>query len=171
VIVQFKTTPTTSQHQKVFARGGTLRSEPKSVKAGAYTMPSDAIENLAKDPEVAHISPDRKLKGLLDLSAAPVNASAAWQAGFTGTGIGISIIDRGISSRADLNNSNGVSRVVYSQTFVGGGPAHLYGHGEQVTGIVAGDGSLSTGTHDTCTSKGMVPNANIIDLRALDQVV
>jgi serine protease AprX len=169
VIVTYNHAVTTSQHQKVFARGGTLRTELKSVKGGAYTMPSDAIEDLANDPEVAHISPDRKLGAFLDNSAGAVNAAAAWQAGYDGTGIGIAIIDSGISSRADLNNSKGVSRVVYSHTFVGGGPPDQYGHGEHVAGVAAGNASLSTGPHYTRAFKGMAPNANLINLRVLDQ--
>ncbi len=39
---------------------------------------------------------------------------------FDGTGIGVAIIDSGIATHPDLNNANGVSRVVYSQSFVSG---------------------------------------------------
>ena len=44
-------------------------------------MPASAIRALSKDPNVAFISPDRKLKGMDDLTDAAVGVSAAWSAG------------------------------------------------------------------------------------------
>jgi serine protease AprX len=169
VIVQFTQVPTARHHQKVIARGGKLRAELKSIKGGAYTMPAEAIEDLAKDPEVTHISADHKLGALLDLSADAVNAASAWQAGLDGTGIGIAIIDSGLSNSNDLKNAQGALRVVYNWSYVGGGTDDHYGHGEHVAGIAAGNGSLSTGSIYTRTFKGMAPNANLINLRVLDQ--
>ena len=51
VIVQFRHSPTARDHQKVWARGGKLRAELKAAKAGAYTMPAGAVEDLANDPD------------------------------------------------------------------------------------------------------------------------
>ena len=45
---------------------------------------------------------------------------AASQFALDGTGIGVAVIDSGIAAHADLNNANGNSRVVYSQSFVAG---------------------------------------------------
>src|SRR5207247_1493709 len=63
------------------------------------------------------------------------------------------------------------SRVVYSQNFVPGttDTSDLYGHGTHVAGIIAGAGWFSTGYNFTHTFKGIAPNANIINLRVLDQ--
>jgi serine protease AprX len=184
VIVTYNHAVTTSQHQKVFSRGGSLRSELKSVKGGAYTMPSDAVEDLASDPEVAHISPDRKLKGMLDLTAAAVNASAAWVSGWYGAGIGVAVIDSGIANEDDLNNNNqtisppkpGVpappgsgQSVVYAQSFVQEDPNDHYGHGTHVAGIIAASGKDSICQGCTRTLRGMAPEASIINLKALDQ--
>ena len=77
VIIQFNDTPTERHHQKVLDRGGALRSRLDLVKAGAYSVPARSITLLADDSEVVHISPDRKVKGLLDLTADAVNASTA----------------------------------------------------------------------------------------------
>ena len=44
-----------------------------------------------------------------------------------------------------------------------------YGHGTHVAGLIAGNGSNSTGSLYTYTIKGMAPSANIINLRVLDE--
>src|SRR5271165_5843376 len=136
------------------------------------TPPQSAGDVIAvsNQPNVAYISLDRPLGGLLDYSAGAVNASTAWSSGLDGSGIGIAVIDSGIYSHPDLNalNSN-QSRVVYSQSFIGGTLADDFGHGTHVAGIVAGNGSSSDKPGAFRTFKGIAPNANLIDLRVLDQ--
>jgi len=61
VIVQFTEAPTERHHQKVLSQGGMLRSSLELVKAGAYSVPAGSIGLLANDPEVIHISPNRKV--------------------------------------------------------------------------------------------------------------
>jgi len=168
VIIQFKHVPTEAQHQKVRNQGGMLRAPFELLKGALYSVPASALERLANDPEVAYISPDRKVGGMLDLTADAVNAAAGWVANLDGSGIGIAVIDSGISNHQDLK-SGGSSRVVYSLDLVGGGTDDHYGHGEHVAGIVAGNGQRSTCPTCTRTFKGMAPNANLINLRALDQ--
>ena len=99
-----------------------------------------------------------------------MNANLAWQFGWTGTGVGVAVIDSGIASRHDLTTSNGVtSRVVYRQSFVSSQTAaDDYGHGTHVAGIIGSNGLDSTGTGFTKTFKGVAPNVNLIDLKVLD---
>jgi hypothetical protein len=54
VVVQFRHTPSSPDHQKVNARGGVLRREWKAVHAAAYALPAEAVSTLAADPDVAH---------------------------------------------------------------------------------------------------------------------
>src|SRR6202011_815068 len=61
------------------------------------------------------------------------------------------------------------SRVVYRQSFIGGTHADDYGHGTHVAGIAAGNGSTSAGAGSFHEFKGIAPNANLVDLRVLDQ--
>lgn len=173
VIVQFRQQPSMSQHGRVLRNGGLLRRELNSIRGAAYSLPASSLADLADDPEVVYISPDRPLAGSLDLTAAAVNAAAAWQAGYIGTGIGVAVIDSGVSTHDDLMHVS--HRIVYNQDFVGGGTDDHFGHGEHVAGILAGDGFDSTcgvgyPSHN-CTRafKGIAPGANIINLRALDQ--
>jgi len=99
VIIQFAHVPTARHHAMVMSRGGNLKARLDVVKGAAYRIQRSQLESLAKDPEVVYISPDRKIKGMLDLTAAAVNAPTAWNSyGLTGAGIGVAIIDSGLTN-------------------------------------------------------------------------
>src|SRR6476646_9515214 len=117
VIVQFRHTPNTTDHQKVHARGGALRHEWPAIHAAGYAVPADALSRLAADPDVAYVSPDREVKGSLDYSEETINAAIALQSGFSGKGIGVAILDSGITTVDDLDGlgKKAGSRVVYSE--------------------------------------------------------
>ncbi len=166
VIVQFAAPPSDQQIAAVQGKGGTLKSRLGSVKAAAYSIWGGAIDSVASLPGVKYVSPDRPVQGQLDYSAAAANATIAWKYGWSGKGIGIAVIDSGISQSTDLKvHGKGNARVVYSEAF---GPSFHdaedgYGHGTHVAGIAAGDGFGSSGKYE-----GIAPEANIINLRVLD---
>src|SRR5207248_2190787 len=88
----------------------------------------------AADPDVAYISPDRPLKGSsLDYAPESVNAPWAWtQRALDGKGIGVAVIDSGVTPVGDLywydpaTGAYGL-RVVYSQSFVPGSRRSMEG--------------------------------------------
>src|SRR5216684_7361749 len=97
VIIQFNQTPTAAHHQKVQSKGGVLKTKLDFIKAAHYSVPVEALDALADDPDVAYISPDRPLRGALDTTVATVNGGYAWNVyGLDGTGIGVAVIDSGI---------------------------------------------------------------------------
>jgi len=172
VIVQFSQAPSARHHKKVLDRGGKINRELGHFRGGAYSLPASEIAELAKDPEVLFISPDRPLRGAstsaisLDYHTDTINASSASPLGLDGTGIGVAIIDSGIAPVADLNANN----VVYSQDFTGlGSTVDQYGHGTHVAGIIAGSGVSSSLSNDFYTFNGVASNASLINLRVLDQ--
>jgi len=170
VIVQFDQVPTDSYHEKVLKRGGVVKRKLGSFKGAAYSMPAAELEELAKDPNVLFISPDRPLahatNAVNDYHAASINATYAWSSGLHGNGIGIAVIDSGIASISDITSAN----VVYSQDFTGSGTAvDQYGHGTHVSGIIAGNGAASTGSQYTYTFTGIANQAKLINLRVLDK--
>ena len=61
--------------------------------------------------------------------------------------------------------------MVWNQSFVSGNASanDQYGHGTHIAGLIAGNGSSSTGSKYSQTFKGIAPQANIINLRVLDQ--
>lgn len=167
IIVQFGRRPTPELHAKVFQLGGLLKRELSSIGSASYSVPVSSLQWLSFDDDVKHISPDRKVHMLLDNTTAAVNASAAWSIGLDGSGIGVAVIDSGISDHDDLEGQSG-SRVVYRQSFVNGDTTDGYGHGEHVSGIVAGNGADSNCAICTRNFSGVAPGATLIDLQALD---
>src|SRR5207245_802346 len=178
-IIQFTQTPTDAHHQKVLNKGGVLKTKLDVIKGAHYSVPADSLSALEDDPDVTYISPNRPLSGTSTVDFAPetVNAPVAWQQwGLDGTGVGVAVIDSGVTAVGDLywwnpaNQTYG-SRVIYSQNFVPGTTvtSDQYGHGTHVAGIIASAGWFSTGSNFTHTFKGIAPNANIINLRVLDQ--
>ena len=174
VIVRFTTVPTAAHHEKILSRGGTIKRELGQFKGAAYSMPASALADLADDPDVVYISPDRPLKGasegkpnaVNDYHIGVINAPAAWAMGLNGSGIGVAVIDSGIASLPDITAKN----IVYSQDFTGlGSAADQYGHGTHVTGILAGNGAMSTGSGYSYTFKGIAGGVSIVNLRVLDE--
>ena len=92
-----------------------------------------------------------------DYTNSAINASAAWNSGYDGSGIGVAVIDSGINdNHPDLwDQSQSYSRVLYHQDFTGTSVRNqygrvvydLYGHGTHVAGIVGGNGYLSNGVY------------------------
>src|SRR5258708_647828 len=142
VIIQFNQTPTDAHHQKVQNKGGALKTKLDFIKAAHYSVPVESLDALADDPDVAYISPDRPVRGSLDHVVTAVNGDLAYASGWNGTGIGIALVDSGVSSNYDMNSdANTTSRIVYSQSFVATdtSTADPFGHGTHVAGIIAGD--------------------------------
>src|SRR5579863_1178100 len=76
------------------------------LNAGTATLlPSDII-NLSNQSNVTYITLDRPVGGMLDYTAAAVNAQSDWNMGLNGTGVGIAIIDSGVYAHPDLNAAN-----------------------------------------------------------------
>src|SRR6266699_785210 len=180
VLVQFTINPTERHIARVTSKGAALKKKLSVIHGAAFTsLPAEALAQLAQDPDVAYITPDRPVQGATNLDYAPetVNAPWAWQqTQLDGTGVGVAVIDSGVYPVADLYWYNMLTgayglRIVYSQSFVPGttDASDYFGHGTHVAGIVASAGWMSTGRNFSHTFKGIAPNANIINLRVLDQ--
>ena len=146
VIVQYKHSPNAWQHQKIRRMGGAHKGDLHLIAGDVVSMPASALAALADDPEVAFIAPDRPVQSMLDLTVAAVNGNVAAQLGWTGTGVGVAVIDSGIDNHPDLAHT-----IVYSQNFVGGPPHDHFGHGTHVAGIIGGSGGSSRGKDYTRT--------------------
>jgi serine protease AprX len=166
VIVQFTKTPSQKNLQKVAGLGGRHLKSFNSIRGGLFTIPLSALAVLASDSDIAYVTPDRSLKGSsTDAFEQAIAADVAHSYGWDGTGVGVAVIDSGISDHPDLHDpATGQSRVVYSESFVPGTDgSDGYGHGTHVAGIIGGNGTLSSGW-----ISGVAPHVNLIDLRVLD---
>jgi serine protease AprX len=172
VIVQYKHIPTSVHYSTMKGRGARLHATLHMIHGAAFTIPVSALPALEADPEIESVTIDHPIAVMDDLTNAATGVSAAWNSGFTGAGIGVAVIDSGVNdAHPDLwNSTHTTSRVLYHQDFTGtaktnsnGANYDLYGHGTHVAGIIAGNGYLSGGRY-----AGVAPQANLIDLRALD---
>src|SRR5580698_8694178 len=152
--------------------GGKILGDLPIINGIVAQLDGNAIQSLSNHSNVVYISSDRPLTPSLSNAAVAVNAPFAWQSGYTGAGVGVALIDSGVSSHPDLNlGILPFSRVVYQKSFVPGNSSSSdqYGHGTHVAGLITGDGLSSTGPFYSKTFKGIAPGANIVNLRVLDQ--
>jgi serine protease AprX len=182
VIVRFNHNKQAKWDVSLSAANGMVYRHFIHTQAVAAAMPASALKRLAQDPSVAYISIDRplgakqKAKSIAtsaEYTTQPINAPAVWAQGYDGTGVGVAVIDSGIANLPDLGPKAGAKqRLVYSASFpsnLAGGAQDAYGHGTHVAGLIAGNGNHSTGNQFTRTFTGVAPNANLINLRVLDQ--
>lgn len=89
-----------------------------------------------------------------------INSATVHENGILGHGIGIAIVDTGLTPHPDYR-----SRIVgwYDALYDRQQPYDDNGHGSHVAGIAAGDGSLSQGTY-----LGIAPQAKLIGIKVLD---
>src|SRR2546423_5730866 len=97
VIVQFKHSPSDIRIQSVKALGGFLRHRLNVIRGALFNLSVNEIRILAKDPEVAYISPNRSLDGSSDYTEATVGADVAQSYGWDGAGVTVAGFDNGIS--------------------------------------------------------------------------
>ena len=153
---------------RIQAAGGTSGRRLGIIKARAGRMPNALLKRLADDPKVKRVHRDRETEAQIARAAATVGAKNVHaQYGYTGAGIGVAVIDSGITpSHPDLSVALGQGqRVTAFVDFVNGRTVKYddWGHGTHVAGIIAGNGYDSSGAREA-----IAPKANIISLKALD---
>lgn len=181
VIVQYRSAATRDHEKRLLARGGAHHAALAAIHGAAYSLPEQTVEELAGDPLVEHVSLNRNVSAAssegiaapgYDYTPQTVYAPAAWDRGYTGKGIGVAVIDSGVSPSESLSGGDH-SRIVYSESFVNAGrpdyvssTADEYGHGTHVAGIIASSESSLRGDLEI---RGIAPRVNIINLRVLDK--
>jgi serine protease AprX len=119
------------------------------------------VDGLGYDPVVT--------KGSLWNVAEAIGAHASYRAGYTGKGIGVALIDTGVTEVPGLDTGN-----VYhgpDLSFDSQDPelAHkdAFGHGTHLASIIAGRDAVGTPSSYTSTSafNGIAPDANVIDMK------
>ena len=145
------------------------------INADVVEVPNGQLAKLAASRCVKEIHWDRPTKGENNRTAVTVGARAVqYQMGFNGAGVGVAVIDSGITPWHDdltyfgWNNAvqtvNG-QRLVQFVDFVNGQtlPYDDNGHGSHVAGIILGNGLDSFGAR-----AGIAPAANLVSLKVLD---
>lgn len=136
-----------------------------------HELKAKDARDLANDADADAVAVDEAVAPSMDVTQISTNTSASRTYGYTGAGIGVAVIDSGVTLNNDFRlttSSGSASRIVYSQDFTGSGTANdQFGHGTHVAGIIAGNGSYSVANRKKDMT-GIAPAANIINLKVLN---
>ena len=145
---------------------GTVRQRIALVDGVIARVPVNEISDLSADPRVESVTRNYKLNvqgssfnSERDLSTTyplSINAMDLWRNGVTGQGVGVALLDTGVSDHPDL-----AGRVVSSADLTAEGSfSDSYGHGTSMAGIIAGDGYASDQRY-----VGIAPRSNIVSVK------
>src|SRR5438067_1974190 len=167
LIVSYSGTAKSALKSSATAAGATVGRDLPAVNgmavkenraaAGAYwnslTTPGTGRAARAMRGEVAHVWLDGIRQPTLDVSVPLIGAPIAWQAGLTGQGVPVGVVDTGIDeSHPDL-----AGKVVAAQNFTDDTDAlDKVGHGTHVASTITGSGAASNGKY-----KGVAPGVKL----------
>jgi serine protease AprX len=153
------------------ALGGTYLRELSFIDGFVATLPAKEVTRLAQSDGVNWVSLDAPVistgkpdKGESDdlpnnVYLDTLGVRDVWAMGYTGAGIGVAVIDSGISNDSDLNINRQVSFNPNSRSI-----SDVYGHGTHVAGIIGGNGTDSNGLY-----KGVAPDVDLFGLKISDE--
>ena len=141
--------------RKLPAIGGVAASADKA-RAGevwaAVTGRANGRVDMAGD--VDRVWLDGRRQVTLDHSVPQIGAPAAHEAGFTGRGVRVAVLDTGV----DTGHPDLAGRVAEARNFTEDpAPGDLVGHGTHVASIIAGSGAASGGRY-----RGVAPDATLL---------
>jgi serine protease AprX len=156
---------------------------------GGFTalVPSDRVDALRGVAGVASVTDDAGLAlqstdvesqaaqagSLYTLANQVTGASAMWDAGYTGKGVDVAVIDSGVVPVDGLNGRTN-TKIVYGPdlTMENNGPAKnldTYGHGTAMSSIIAGrDSAATTVSGNSADFVGMAPDSRIVSIKVAD---
>jgi serine protease AprX len=159
-----------------YAKAGGKRGKHFGIiNADVVELSNAQLRKLADSACVESMHHDRKTGGEMNRAAVVEGARAVQaQYGYDGAGIGVAVIDTGVTGWHDDLTYMGINpavKVVGGQRvrkfvdFVNGRltPYDDNGHGTHVAGIIAGNGLDTLGAR-----AGMAPGANLVSLKVLD---
>jgi serine protease AprX len=152
-----------------YARKGKLNL----INGHVVDLPNKLLKQLAAHPAVVDVHFNRPVFKHNFRTALTIGTRAVQAVyGFTGAGVGVAVLDSGVTAwHDDLTNYTastypyGNQRVAAFVDFVNGQltPYDDNGHGTHVAGIIAGNGTDSNGQ-----KAGSAPDASIVSLKVLD---
>jgi hypothetical protein len=165
--------------QLVESSGGRVGLRLSIINGFAADLPRGAVEWLEASPAIEAITPNAPLQlqggsyrpaadvGSMQHTADIIGASRYWQAGFTGRGVDVAIIDSGVSPVDGLDGRGKVIRGP-DLSFESQAPNLRYldtfGHGTFMAGLIAGqDRGDRRRDYD-----GVAPGARIVSIKVAD---
>jgi serine protease AprX len=175
--------------QDITAVGGQATQQISLINAVVATVPANAVPELSAAPGVAQVTSNAPIHLLGSSYGATSDnydpatdvdsmfnveqmdgAHAYWNAGYTGQGVGVALIDSGV---APVNGLTTSGKVVYGPDLSSESRNRAlrnldtFGHGTHMAGIIAGldNGVTSVNSNDSSDFMGMAPNAQIVSLK------
>jgi serine protease AprX len=169
----------------VTAFGGSVGRQLDILGGFTAQVPADRLDALRGVAGVASVTDDAGLAlqstdvesqaaqagSLYTIANQVTGASAMWDAGYTGKGVDVAVIDSGV---VPVDGLTGSSKVVYGPdlTLENNTPAKnldTYGHGTAMSGIIAGrDSAATTVSGNASDFVGMAPDARIVSIKVAD---
>ncbi len=128
-------------------------------RGAATTVPARDIEAISREPAVEKVYRDLPVHTCLDVSVPLVAVPRVWEAGYSGRGVRVAIVDTGI----DPDHPDFSGRIAATTYFKGSSYADDNGHGTHVAGILAGSGAAGGGRY-----RGVAPEASLYIAKVLD---
>lgn len=159
VIINFRDTVTPGDIQIVKDLGGEIKYTYKIIPAIAASVPADNLGEIKRHFRVSRIDDDVEVKAMAINGDNQINVSSVWNAGFTGQGVRVAILDTGITTA----HPELAGRIVACKTEVVGTASceDDNGHGTHVAGIAGAQGVNSA-------AKGVAPNISFMSDKVLD---
>src|SRR3954454_12298220 len=171
----------------VEAFGGTVGRHLEIINGFTASGPSDRLGALRATPGISDVTQDAGLAlsgkevedqagqtgSLYTIANQVTGAAAMWDAGYTGQGVDVAVIDSGVVPVRGLDDPD---KVVYGPdlTLEANGSAKqkdTYGHGTHMSGIIAGRDPEAKGkkkSGDSTSFVGMAPDARIVSVKVAD---
>ena len=169
VIVQATAGTVAGVKAAVAKLGGTVEQDLPIIDGVSATVPAARLRDLSQLPGVRAVTANRTgrlASTTWDSSAVASNfvrttgGSAAWAAGNRGRGVGVAVIDTGVSDMTDFSG-----RLVHGPDLSGEGTViDSYGHGTVMAGLIGGDGTDSA-TRVGGAFTGMAPEATLVAVK------
>ena len=176
IVARYGDRPELFDDEYVASLGGKVTRAYATLDMRAISIPASSLEALAVDDNVDWLSLDDEMSVTSTAhQAMNVPTSASPNAGYTGSNVGIAVLDTGVASHGDLGNNiiqysflNGaypVPEIVNGEVVTQNNSARedLFGHGTHVAGILTGSGASSNGSHD-----GIAKQAPLLSLQVLN---
>ncbi len=181
--------PTTATAEDLIQRlGGTVETTLELIGGFTATVPESALPLIGAHPAIESVTPDSSVtlqaansdwaadsatyttSGSLHKTAKFIGVKSFWDAGFTGAGIDVAVIDSGVVPVLGLTepgkvlNGPDLSRESQSATFR---YLDTFGHGTHMAGIIAGRDPGVTNTWSDSQTKfvGIAPGARIVSVK------
>jgi subtilisin family serine protease len=141
---------------------GVAMAADKDDAAAVWEALTDGGTTRPAAAGVSKVWLDGKRKSTLDQSVPRIGAPAVWEAGYTGAGVTVAVLDGGV----DQTHPDLADREVAERNF-SDAPDNVDfdGHGTHVASIVGGTGAKSGGRY-----RGVAPGVSIVDVKVLNDL-